>query len=81
VTRTTARSPPSTLADVPELVEVLRSYAAPLLPAARPRFFEAVDRAIAGSELGAGILSRVCAEQQRKFLAADDPRPVVDGRR
>ena len=51
------------------------------MPGARSKFYEAVDRAIAGSELGAGILSRVCAEQQRRFLAADDPRPAINGRR
>jgi hypothetical protein len=78
-----ARSPPaSSLSDLPELVEIVRQYAAPLAPAARPAFYEAIDKALGGAcVLGAGAVARVCREVQRRFVAIPDGKPVVDGRR
>jgi hypothetical protein len=67
--------PPLSLADVPELTEVLRSYAAPIPAAARARFYELVDCALRGEgELGIGSVSRVCAKAQREFVVT----PAVD---
>jgi hypothetical protein len=62
------RSPPaSSLADLPELAEIIRSYAAPLAPPVRNRFYEEVDRELgAGCVLGAGLVARVCARVQRQ---------------
>ena len=37
-----------------ELVAILRAAAAPIAPAARSRFYEAVDRALVGLEPGPG---------------------------
>jgi hypothetical protein len=75
-------APTSSLADLPELAEIIRSYAAPLAPVARSRFYEAVDRKLDGHELGPGIVVRVCAEVQKSFLTAPaitatEPRPPV----
>src|SRR4051794_32161853 len=62
--------PPLSLADVPELTEGLRSYAAPIPAAARARFYELVDCALRGEgELGGGSVSRACAKAQREFVA------------
>jgi len=74
-------SPTSPLTDLPELAEIIRSYAAPLAPAARNRFYEEVDRELGGGcVLGPGLLARVCAKIQRQFVAIPDGKPVVDGR-
>lgn len=62
--------PPSSLADLPELAEIIRSYAAPLAPAARGRFYQEVDRELGGGcVLGAGVVARACAKIQRQFVA------------
>ena len=37
-------SPSRSLADVPEMIEIVRAYAAPIPSPARPRFYELVDR-------------------------------------
>ena len=44
------------------------------MPAARSRFYEAVDRKLGACELGPGIVARACAEVQRVFIVA----PAVD---
>jgi hypothetical protein len=59
-----------------ELVAILRAAAAPIAPAARSRFYEAVDRALVGLEPGPGNYARICAELQPKLLNA----PAVDER-
>jgi len=69
------------LALTQELIEIVRTYAQPIPPAARSRFYEKIDRALCGEgELGAG--ARTCARVQREFiLAAPDAPCAVDGRR
>jgi hypothetical protein len=42
-----------------ELVTIIKTYAAPIPPPARSRFYEMVDRALGKRELGAGIVARV----------------------
>ncbi len=61
-----------------ELLETLRTAVAPIAPRSRPAFLEAVDAALAGRAAGPGLLSRVIAEIQPKFLnapAADLEQP------
>jgi len=67
--------PPLSLED--ELVEIVRGYAAPLLPGAKAKFLELVDRALREEALpfGAGSVARVCARVQREFVAAMDDAP------
>jgi hypothetical protein len=62
------------LALTEELVEIVRTYAAPIAPSMRPRFYEMVDRKLRECELGAGIVARVCAEVPKEFIIA----PAVD---
>jgi hypothetical protein len=74
--------PLSSLANVPELVEVLRAHAAPIAPPLRSKFFELVDRELGNvREIGPGILTRTCARVQREFVAIPDAARPLDGRR
>jgi hypothetical protein len=66
---------------VPELAEIIRRHALQIAPAMRSRFYEPVDRAIAGSELGPGSVARACREVQKEFIAAPEPKAAIDGRR
>jgi hypothetical protein len=56
-----------------QLATVTRA-AAPLARPDRGPFLEAVAAALQGRELGDGLVSRVCAEQQRRWLT-----PPVEG--
>jgi hypothetical protein len=52
-------SPPSPFADAPELIEIIRSAALPIAPAARPKFYELVDRELGNvRDLGPGLVAR-----------------------
>ena len=60
-----------------ELAEIIRTAAQPIAPAARGRFYEAVDRALRDEgELGVGSVRRACARAQAEFLNA----PPLDAR-
>jgi hypothetical protein len=53
-----------------ELLEILKTYADPIAPRRRPYFFEEVDARLVGRTAGPGLLARVCAEVQLRFLNA-----------
>jgi len=73
--------PSAPFAHAPELAEIVKVAAAPLLPAARRQFYEAVDRHLRSEpELGPGAVARACARAQREFVAAIDVSKVIDGR-
>jgi hypothetical protein len=66
------------LADVPELAEILRSFAEPLPRHARARFYEAVCAEFdsRGEPMGPGSLNRICRSVQHQFLIAPTARPL-----
>jgi hypothetical protein len=58
-------------------LDIVFRLAAPLLAADRPAFLEDVARALGGlPEIGDGIVARVCAQMQKKYLA---PRALGQG--
>jgi hypothetical protein len=59
-----------TLSVTEECIEILRTYAAPIAPAARSRFYERVSELLCGVEVGPGAYYRACAAAQREFLVA-----------
>jgi hypothetical protein len=54
-----------------QMTAVLRA-AGPLPPDLRAPFLEAVAQALAGRELGDGIVARTCAEIQKRYWKAPD---------
>jgi hypothetical protein len=76
-------SPPPPLAFHDELVRIVRTAAAPLLPGTRGKFYERVDALLREEPgpLGPGLIGRICAKAQREFVSAPDAATTVDGRR
>jgi hypothetical protein len=58
-----------------EELEILRNAAAPIAPRRRSYFLEEVDARLAGRTAGPGLVARVCAEVQPRFLNAP---PAID---
>jgi hypothetical protein len=58
-----------------ELIEILRTYGEPIPSRRRSYFFEEVNDRLAGRAAGPGLLARVCAEIQPRFLNAP---PAID---
>src|SRR5262249_7482653 len=75
-------APPFDFGCCPELVRIIQSAAAPLLPAARYRFYEEIDDRLRhkAAPLGVGVLARICREVQREFITSIDVAKVIDGR-
>jgi hypothetical protein len=48
-------------------MDMLLHFAAPLHPDVRPAFLESVAQALAGRQLGDGLIACTCAEQQQRF--------------
>jgi hypothetical protein len=55
-------------------IDIVMAAAHPLAPPDREPFLEAVAGALQGLEVGDGLVSRVCAEQQRRWFT-----PPVEG--
>jgi hypothetical protein len=53
-----------------ECIAIIRDHALPILPRARPAFYEKVSELLRGVELGPGAVGRACVEAQRAFLVA-----------
>jgi hypothetical protein len=53
-----------------EELEILRTAAAPIPPRRRSYFFEEVDARLVGRTAGPGLIARICAEVQPKYLNA-----------
>jgi hypothetical protein len=47
-------------------------FAAPLHPDVRPAFLESVAQALAGRQLGDGLIARTCREAQQHFWIPPD---------
>jgi hypothetical protein len=58
-----------------EQMGVILHAAAPLAPADRGAFLEAVAKELQGQEIGDGLVARVCAKLQRRWLAP----PILQG--
>jgi hypothetical protein len=58
-------------------IEVIMTAAAPLAPADRSPFLEAVAAGLRDREIGDGLVHRVIAEAQRKFFAPPVPERAV----
>jgi hypothetical protein len=72
--------PTDALALTDDQMDMLLHFAAPLHPDVRPAFLESVAQALAGQQLGDGLISRVCAEQQRRFWRPPDLSVGAAGR-
>jgi hypothetical protein len=57
-----------------EELEILSNAAAPIPSRRRSFFFEEVDAHLAGRTVGPGLVARICAELQPKYLNA----PAID---
>jgi hypothetical protein len=65
-------STPKPLALSDSQLDAILRAAGPLPPDLRAPFLEDVARALAGRELGDGIVARTCAEVQKRYWKAPD---------